>query len=58
MAVGIGMASGEGARPGIHYFHGVLRVRLVAGDVPEQRLRVGGFAIGLLVLAAEIGLGE
>ena len=34
----------------------VFGVGFVAGDGPQQRLRVGGFAIGLLGLAAEVGI--
>ena len=57
LAVVVGMAAGKGGGPGVHDLDGVLRVGLVAGDVPEQRLAVGGFAVGLLVLAAEVGVG-
>jgi hypothetical protein len=51
----VGVAAGECAGPRIHNTDGVARVFLVAGDVPCERVGVGGCGVASLVLTAEIG---
>ena len=57
-AVGIFVAAGEHCRPGVHDVDGILGIRLVGGDIPEQRLGVGGGAVVLFIFATQIRCGK
>src|ERR1035441_5253489 len=51
------MTAGERICPGIHDVDGIFGVNLVAGNIPEERLRVGGRSVALFILAAMIRVG-
>jgi hypothetical protein len=51
------MASRQRGGPRVHDADGVARVSFVAGEVPRERLGVGGGGVAALVLAAEVRRG-